>query len=76
MRVWDNGGAILDAKGTTCLLDQGPATDGIQWTADLRLKQQVAPAPADLQGVTVNDAFINGRLAMYPVGVFYQGTAS
>lgn len=75
-RVRDNGGDILDAKQTTCLLDQGPAIDGIQWTADLTVKQHVVPTAAEIKTQSVQARFLAGNLAMYPQGNYFQGIAT
>ena len=76
IRVRDNGGSLLDAKQTTCLLDQGPAIDGIQWTADLTLKQHVVPTAAEIKAQNVQARFVAGNLAMYPQGNYFQGIAT
>jgi multiple sugar transport system substrate-binding protein len=76
IRVRDNGGDILDAKETTCLLDQGPAIDGIQWTADLTLKQHVVPTAAEIKAQNIQARFLAGNLAMYPQGNYFQGIAT
>jgi multiple sugar transport system substrate-binding protein len=72
-RVRDNGGHLLDTKRTSCLLDQAPAVDGIQWTADLRVKWQVVPTDADLKQQSAQERFLAGNLAIYPLGNYFQG---
>jgi multiple sugar transport system substrate-binding protein len=65
--VWANGGEVLDKNETLCLLDQAAAYDAIQWLADLRFRQRVAPLPADLAMQDVVSMFVAGKLALLPV---------
>ncbi|HEY8741923.1 MAG TPA: sugar ABC transporter substrate-binding protein, partial [Chloroflexota bacterium] len=76
IRVRDNGGDELDAKQTTCLLDQGPAIDGIQWIADLGLKQHVVPTAKESAALSDQNRFTTGNLAMFPQGNYFQGIAA
>jgi len=71
--LWNNGGDELDTEGKTCVLDQPPATEAIQWIADLRVKHKVAPAPQDIpQGL--GDIFLTGRIGMLFTGNWYEAT--
>lgn len=75
-RVRDNGGEILDAQEKTCLLDQGPAVEAIQWTADLRLRHQVVPTAEEIAAQNAQDRFLAGRLGMFPQGNWFQGVVA
>ena len=43
--VWIFGGDILNKEGTTCILDQAPAVEGLQFLQDLIHKHKVMPPP-------------------------------
>ncbi len=63
--VWQAGGDILDAAGSTCLLGEPEAIEGLRFAQDLVLEHQVAPSAEDLADQTENDMFLAGRLAMF-----------
>ncbi|MGH2355568.1 MAG: extracellular solute-binding protein, partial [Chloroflexota bacterium] len=44
------GGTFMDAKTGEFKWHESPATDAIQWMADLQLKHQVAPSTAENEG--------------------------
>ncbi|MBI3969703.1 MAG: extracellular solute-binding protein [Chloroflexi bacterium] len=48
-RIWQNGGEVLSADETQCLLDRKPAIDAVQWWFDMANKWQVAPTRAELE---------------------------
>ncbi|HEX2516050.1 MAG TPA: sugar ABC transporter substrate-binding protein [Chloroflexota bacterium] len=60
--VWVFGGDILDQQGAKCILDQGPAVEGLQFLQDLIHKHQVMPPPA--ARVNSMTAMGNGQLGM------------
>jgi multiple sugar transport system substrate-binding protein len=62
--VWSNGGEILDATGTKCLLNSPPAVDAFTWIQDAATKDKVIPSPGDLQSANADTLFTSGRLAM------------
>lgn len=63
--VWQAGGDILDATGTTCLLAQPEAVAGLQFVQDLVLTHRVAPSEEDLADQEEADMFTAGRLATW-----------
>jgi multiple sugar transport system substrate-binding protein len=66
--VWAYGGEILDKDEKTCLLTDPKAQAGLQWLQDLRHKHQVVPSGAEMAGLTTQQLFLAGRLAMH-VGI-------
>lgn len=62
--IWANGGDLLSADGTRCLLDQPAAYEAIQWMSDLRFKDKVAPLQGDLEGLNPLKMFMTGRLGI------------
>jgi multiple sugar transport system substrate-binding protein len=63
--IWQSGGEIMNEKRTQSLLDSPQAIEAVQFVADMRLKHQVSPLPADYQGQTLPQFFLAGRLATY-----------
>lgn len=66
--VWQNGGDILNASHTKCLLDQPAAYEALQWMTDLRQKWHVAPSPADTADVGQLGLWVMGRIGMFHSG--------
>jgi multiple sugar transport system substrate-binding protein len=66
--VWQNGGELFDKTNSKALFDQGPATDALEWLADMRFKTGVSPKPDDLNGTNVHTLFMRQQLAMIPIG--------
>jgi multiple sugar transport system substrate-binding protein len=62
--VWAYGGEILDQAEKVCLLTDPKAQAGLQWLQDLRHKHQAAPRPGEVTGMTNQQLFLAGRLAM------------
>jgi multiple sugar transport system substrate-binding protein len=60
--VWQAGGDILSADGTTSALDTDESAAGIQFLQDLIWKEKVMPDPAIF--AEVGDAFEQGKAAM------------
>jgi multiple sugar transport system substrate-binding protein len=60
--IYTNGGDILNADRTACLLDQPPAVEAIQFQQDLVNKYHVSPSAADVKDVDLNGS---GRVAMW-----------
>ncbi len=63
--VWAWGGEMLDALEETCLLDSEPATEAIQWIADLIVKHGVSPSSEDLADTNTRSFFESGRVGMH-----------
>lgn len=64
--VWGDGGEVLNKDENLCLLDQPAAYNAIQWLADLRFRQRVAPLPTDLAQQNEQALFLAGRLVYWP----------
>ncbi|MBI3969656.1 MAG: sugar ABC transporter substrate-binding protein [Chloroflexi bacterium] len=62
--VWAYGGEILDKAEKVCLLTDPKAQAGLQWLKDLRHRHQAAPRPGEVTGLTNQQLFVAGRLAM------------
>ncbi|HEX2032665.1 MAG TPA: extracellular solute-binding protein, partial [Chloroflexota bacterium] len=65
--VWvaANGGELLDKDGKTCLLNEPPAVEGLQFLQDLVFKHRVMPDPQGYAQAGANlNGFFNGRGAM------------
>ncbi|HEV7216179.1 MAG TPA: sugar ABC transporter substrate-binding protein [Chloroflexota bacterium] len=67
------GGSVFDAQVTKCLLQEQPAVDGLQWTADLTNKAHAALGAGIKTQGTVN--FNSGNLAMQISGSWAIGAA-
>jgi ABC-type glycerol-3-phosphate transport system substrate-binding protein len=60
--VWIFGGDILNKDNSICILDQGPAVEGLQFLQDLIHKHKVMPPPTP--AVNTMTAMGNGQLGM------------
>jgi multiple sugar transport system substrate-binding protein len=63
--IWQNGGDFLNKDGTAALVDQPAATEALQWLADLRTVQRVAPLPNALGTEDQGKLFSDRKIAMY-----------
>ncbi len=63
--VWSNGGEILNADGTKCLLDQPEAVEALEWMQSLFTTEHVTPSPEALADLAVADRFSTGKLGMF-----------
>jgi len=71
--VWGNGGSILNADKTQCLLDQPEAYEAIQWWADVRCKANAAPTPTQIpEGL--GNPFFAGMTGMVQSGTWAINT--
>jgi multiple sugar transport system substrate-binding protein len=66
IRVWHEGGDVVNADRTIYTLDQEPGVRAIQWIADLVHTYKVHASSADLGGLGVDEIFNTGRIAMMP----------
>ncbi|MEZ4869057.1 MAG: sugar ABC transporter substrate-binding protein [Caldilineaceae bacterium] len=73
--VWAWGGEVLDAEETTCVADQEPAPQAIQWTADLTLVHGVAPSAEELADQNETALFETGRIGMFEQANWYLSEA-
>ncbi|HEX5416892.1 MAG TPA: sugar ABC transporter substrate-binding protein [Chloroflexota bacterium] len=77
IRVWHEGGDVLNQERTQYTLDQEPGVAAIQWLADLITKDKVHASSVDLGGLGADQVFNTGRIAMMPsISVYssYQKT--
>jgi len=61
--IWANGSEFFNKDYTQCTLDDKAAA-AIQFMQDLIYKYKVSPAPAEGNGITFDDEFLTGRVAM------------
>jgi multiple sugar transport system substrate-binding protein len=60
--VWNNGGELINADQTACLMTEPAAVEAFEWLASLPHVHRVHPTPAQLQGVP--NPFQVARVAM------------
>jgi multiple sugar transport system substrate-binding protein len=60
--VWNNGGELINADQTACLMTEPAAVEAFEWLASLPHVHHVHPTPAQLQGVP--NPFQVARVAM------------
>ena len=63
--IWQNGGDFINKEGTAAVIDQPAATEGLQFAADLRNVQQVAPKPNFFGSEDQAKLFSERKIAMY-----------
>jgi ABC-type glycerol-3-phosphate transport system substrate-binding protein len=72
--VYTYGGKIVDNVNnpTKCLLDSKKSVAGLQFFADLHVKEKVSPDPEALSssGQSANQLFMTGQVAMYNSGIW------
>jgi multiple sugar transport system substrate-binding protein len=66
--VWAYGGELFDKDLTRCTLDSPQATEALQFMADLVVKYNVNPSPAQLRGTNVANVFQEGRIGLLAQG--------
>jgi hypothetical protein len=66
IKVWQEGGDIVDATRQKFTLHQSPAVDQMQWIADLINKQKVHPFGDSFPGQNMAEAWNTGRIGMVP----------
>ncbi len=66
IRVWQEGGDIVDKQRTTYTLDQDPGVTAFNWIKDLIHKYKVHASASTAQGQSYNDLFNTGKIAMLP----------
>jgi multiple sugar transport system substrate-binding protein len=74
--LWQNSADLLSPDRTAVTVDQPAAIEALQWIADLMLRHQVQPKPADLQGKSGEVFFLEGKAAMFPVISSRMGTVA
>ena len=70
--VWANGADWLDETKTRVTVDDSKFIEALQWVADLRLVHQVTPTREEEQSMGGYSRFINGQIAMFPMGPWDQ----
>jgi multiple sugar transport system substrate-binding protein len=72
--VWSNGAEWVDQETLTKVQIDDPAfTEALQWCADLRLVQGVAPTIPESESLSDYDRFKQGKLAMIGAGTWSLG---
>jgi multiple sugar transport system substrate-binding protein len=66
--VWSYGGDLFDKDLTRCTLDSPQAIDALQFMADLVVKHNVNPSPAQLKGTNVGNLFAASQIALLAQG--------
>ncbi len=64
--LWQNDADLLNKDRTAVTVDQPAALEALQWIADLMLRHQVHPKPADMTGTNPERLFLEGKVAMLP----------
>jgi multiple sugar transport system substrate-binding protein len=65
--LWQNEADLLNKDRNAATVDKPEAVDAITWIADQMLKTKVMAGPADLQGKSAENFFLDGKAAMFPV---------
>ena len=68
--VWSNGADWLDETLTEVTVDDPAFVEALQWVADLRLVEGVAPTVAESDSLSDYDRFKQGKLAMVGSGTW------
>lgn len=66
--IWENGGDWYDSEITKSTMADPKTLGGVQFLADLLLKHQVSPTPAQMAGRDAPTLFTTGKIAMYQSG--------
>jgi len=66
--VWSNGADWLDSTLSKVTIDTPEFINALQWVADLRLVQGVAPTAAEETSFSSYDRFLQGKLGMMGLG--------
>lgn len=70
--VYQNGGSVLNADGTKCVLDSPQAIEAIQFVSDLINKYHVSPTLSQMTGLGgIDTMFRTGRLGMQISGRWF-----
>ena len=62
--VWSAGGDLFDANLQQVTLDQPAALEGLQFYANLRNQEHVAPKKVESGGITMSQLFLQQKIAM------------
>jgi multiple sugar transport system substrate-binding protein len=62
--IWSNGGQVLNAEGTECLLTSPEALEALTYMQDL-VVDGIAPGPEALSEMATTERFQTGRLGAY-----------
>lgn len=68
--VYGAGGSFFNADRTACALNSDGAQKGLQFMADLFLKDKVSTAPG-VEGGASETTFVNGKVGMFPNGRWF-----
>ncbi len=65
VKVWQEGGDVVDKTRTKFTLHQSPAVDQMQWIADLVTKQHVHPYGDSFPAQNAQESWNTGRIGMF-----------
>ncbi|MBI4924201.1 MAG: sugar ABC transporter substrate-binding protein [Devosia nanyangense] len=71
--IAQNGGAMFNADKTEVTLDSPQNVDTLQWMVDKVNKYHVTPTDAETAGLSSEDLFRQGKLAMLRTGIWLLG---
>lgn len=66
--LWQNGGSLMNADRSKCVLDSPAAIEAVQFLHDLRYKYKVAAASDNSEQNAALTAFTQGHIGMYMTG--------
>jgi len=66
--LWSNGGDIVNAERTKCVINEPAAVEALQFQRDLIHEDNVAPTPTDTQTIPASELFNTGRVAIMEGG--------
>jgi multiple sugar transport system substrate-binding protein len=69
--IWSNGGDVLNAEKTECVIDMPETVEALQWAADLALQHQVQPMADQIIEGGNSAMFFGQRAAMAQRGTWW-----
>jgi len=70
--VWANGADWLDETKTKVTVDDPKFIEALEWVADLQRVHKITPSREDDQSMGGYHRWLNGQLAMFPMGPWDQ----
>jgi multiple sugar transport system substrate-binding protein len=69
--IWSNGGMLLNAERTACVIDSPESVEALQWAANLVHEHKIQPQAAELGDVGNSGLFFGKRAAMAQKGTWW-----
>ncbi len=66
--IWSNGGDVMDETKLKCAMNTPETIEAIQWVADLSNVHHVAPTAGESAGMSEEQLFLSGKVAMFLSG--------